>query len=148
MSSVFNGATAFNGNISTWDVSGVTNMNHMFRGAKNFNRDISSWNVSSLKFMGNMFNGAIAFNQNLSSWNVSGVTYMGDSFLGVTDFSAANYDKLLDGWSKLLSLQSNVSFGAPPTYYCNVTARDILVNTFSWTISGDTEGTTEQCTTP
>ena len=67
------GGPTFNGDISSWDVSSVTNMQSMFLGAKDFNRDISSWDVSSVTNMQGMFNGAIDFNQNLSSWCVSGI---------------------------------------------------------------------------
>ena len=38
----------FNGNISAWDVSNVTNMNSMFYRCKRFNGDISKWNVSKV----------------------------------------------------------------------------------------------------
>ena len=121
-------------------------MPSMFLNATVFNGNISTWDTSSLKFLFGAFNGAIAFNQDLSSWNVSSATFLPDMFLGATNFSAANYDKLLATWSQQ-NIQSNVSFGAPPTYYCNVTARNVFVNTFGWTISGDTgEGTAEQCT--
>jgi surface protein len=37
---------AFNGDISEWDVSSVTNMGNV-RGATEFNGDISEWDVSS-----------------------------------------------------------------------------------------------------
>jgi len=40
---MFNDST-FNGDISKWDVSHVTNMNGMFRWSK-FNGDISKWVV-------------------------------------------------------------------------------------------------------
>lgn len=38
----------FNGDISKWDVSNVTDMGHMFCFAKNFNRDISKWDTSKV----------------------------------------------------------------------------------------------------
>ena len=37
MNGMFEGATAFNQNISSWDVSKVTNMESMFEGATDFN---------------------------------------------------------------------------------------------------------------
>ncbi len=58
MSSMFEGATAFNQPPSSWNVSKVTNMSHMFYFASNFNQDLSSWNTSSLRIKTNMFTGS------------------------------------------------------------------------------------------
>jgi surface protein len=106
MGSMFLGATAFNQNISGWDVtrvnnmfkmftgatafntplnwgiktSNVTNMAGMFTNASIFNQDISTWNVANVTNMSNMFYNADAFNINISSWNVSNVTNMSGMF--------------------------------------------------------------------
>ncbi|MDG1314351.1 MAG: BspA family leucine-rich repeat surface protein, partial [Flavobacteriaceae bacterium] len=65
--------SSFNQDISSWDVSNVTNMNRMFLGATDFNQDISSWDVSKVTDMEFMFRYATAFNQDLSFWDVFGV---------------------------------------------------------------------------
>ena len=62
------------------DLTGVTNMGGMFAGASAFQSDLSQWNVSSVTNMGGMFQGASAFQSDLSQWNVSSVTYMGCMF--------------------------------------------------------------------
>jgi surface protein len=41
----------------------------MFEGAAAFNRDISSWNIAKVTNMDSMFNGASSFNQDLCSWS-------------------------------------------------------------------------------
>ena len=64
------------GDISSWDVSNVTNMAYMFTGCVNFNQDISSWDVSEVTDMSYMFYECVNFNQNISSWNVSKVKDM------------------------------------------------------------------------
>ena len=38
----------FNQDISSWDVSNVTNMGWMFSGNNQFNQDLSSWDVSKV----------------------------------------------------------------------------------------------------
>ena len=66
----------FNGNISGWDVSNVTNMYGMFYSCKKFNQDISNWDVSNVSDMAFMFNGCESFNQDISDWDVSNVIDM------------------------------------------------------------------------
>ena len=73
--------SSFNGDISGWDTSAVTDMGAMFNLAYAFNQDISQWDTSKVTDMLGMFNGASAFNQdhqrmaNLQrdgyGWNVS-----------------------------------------------------------------------------
>ncbi len=66
-----NDLAAFNGDISKWDVSNVTEMNGMFENSK-FNGDISKWDVSSVTDMGGMFSNS-CFNGDitLSAWDGS-----------------------------------------------------------------------------
>ena len=40
---MFNGASSFNGDLSSWDISNVINMNYMFWGATSFNQDLCAW---------------------------------------------------------------------------------------------------------
>ncbi len=87
MRSMFSGATAFNGDLSNWDVSMVNNMRSMFAGATDFNGNIGDWNVSKVTNMRTMFVIATAFNQNLSKWDVSMVTDMQSMFNSATDFN-------------------------------------------------------------
>ena len=43
------------GLIENWDTSNVTNMSYMFDGATTFNWDISSWDISSIMDMSGIF---------------------------------------------------------------------------------------------
>ncbi len=84
---IFSAHTDFNGDISGWETSNVTDMKAMFRGLTKFNGDISYWNVSKVTNMLGMFNEASSFNQDIGSWNVSAVKNMGHMFWGATNFN-------------------------------------------------------------
>ena len=84
----------FNGDISKWDVSSVSNMQAMFSGAAAFNQPLNSWNVSSVNDMSFMFSGTAAFNQPLNNWNVSSVENMRYMFAHATAFN-----QNISGWA-------------------------------------------------
>jgi surface protein len=60
--------------LATTCTSDVTDMTDMFNGATAFNQDIGSWDVSSVTTMLGMFDHASPFNQDLSGWCVSLIT--------------------------------------------------------------------------
>ena len=93
MSGLFKG-TDFNGNISKWNVSNVTNMRYMFTESKTFNKDISKWDVLKVKDMGYMFYKCESFNQDISDWNVSNVTNM-EGMFGV----CKSFNKNISNWN-------------------------------------------------
>ena len=67
---------AFNGDLNNWDVSNVTTMECMFMGACGANPSISKWDVSNVKDMYQMFAWNQKFDGDISQWNVSNVTNM------------------------------------------------------------------------
>ena len=72
--------TNFNGDISKWDVSNVTNMRAMFSVCEAFDQNISGWDVSNVTNMNRMFWGCNKFNQDISGWDVSNVKKMNNIF--------------------------------------------------------------------
>jgi surface protein len=85
--SMFYDAELFNGDISKWDVSRVTDMSGMFYEAKSFNGDISKWRVSRVNNVREMFQRAEPFNGDISKWDVARVTNMDSMFHDVKLFN-------------------------------------------------------------
>ena len=93
MNTLFQNKGSFNSDISNWNVSNVSTMIGMLRGAVNFNQDISSWNVSKVTTFGATFHNADSFNTDISSWDVSSATNMNNMFQETNNF---NQD--ISGW--------------------------------------------------
>ena len=87
MEGMFRGTRSFNQDLGNWDVTSVTNMQGMFDNASKFNQDISNWDVSNVTNISGMFFNAFDFNQDISNWNVSSVTSMGGMFSGASTFN-------------------------------------------------------------
>ena len=90
---MFNKCEKFNCDISNWDVSNVKDMMSMFHECKKFNGYLSNWNVSNVENMYCMFEGCKQFNCDLSKWDVSNVENIGDMF-----YMCENFNQNLDGW--------------------------------------------------
>ena len=96
MRGTFYRASDFNGDISKWTVSSVTDMSVMFSNAEQFNGYISNWDVSKVATMHQMFALAAKFNQDISKWDVSRVTDMTSMFHQASAFSQT----LCGAWSR------------------------------------------------
>jgi len=70
--------STFNGDMSQWDTSHVTDMRYAFQNSS-YNRDISSWDTSSVETMKYSFSGS-KFNKPIENWDVSNVTNMEGMF--------------------------------------------------------------------
>jgi surface protein len=81
------GNFVFNQDLSYWDTSNVTDMSSMFRDCYVFNSDLSNWETVNVSVMWSMFEFALDFNSDISLWNVSNVTGMSSMFLGADSFN-------------------------------------------------------------
>jgi hypothetical protein len=91
-------------------------------------------NLINVNIMFVMLLNATIANINMRSWDVSGIINM-DRIFQNTNLSVENLTACYENWSQL-NLQQNVSFGAGTTRYLpsGQEGRDILVNTYNWTI--------------
>ena len=110
--------TYFNGDISNWDVSNVTNMRRMFFYCKEFNKDISLWDVSNVTNMSGMFKYCEAFNQDISNWDVSNVTDMSAMFRECKAFNQdiSNWDISNVKYMYNIFLDCNINYKYKPKF--------------------------------
>ena len=71
---MFQGANAFNGDVSKWNIARVTDMGFIFYQAESFNGDVSKSNTADVTSMGLMFTQATSFKGDVSKWNTAQVT--------------------------------------------------------------------------
>ncbi len=140
MSGMF-GETSFNQDLSSWETGNVTDMSFMFFDAKSFNQDVSSWDIRNVTNAREMFSGASSFNQSLSKFDISKLTDVRGMIVG-TAMSSGNYDETLLGWSTLdaqeTQIPENLELIPGELKYCaGEAARNELINTYGWTITGD-----------
>jgi len=110
MASMFFASSAFNRNISSWNVIKVNNFGGMFQNTNSFNNGYASgianqlpWNTSSCTTMSSMFSGATAFNSNLGTgttpWDVSKVTTFANMFNGASNFNNGDDAAPINNWN-------------------------------------------------
>ncbi len=132
---MFRGCTAFNGEVSNWDVSHVQVMGSVFRDCPLFDQDLSAWDVSNVTDFSAMFQNDVSFNQNIGGWDISNVTDMTNMFLGAT-LSTTNYDSLLIGWYNLPMVPTFIHFHGGNSQCCaGQYAWNALTEDNSWTIN-------------
>jgi hypothetical protein len=138
MENSFRNAEQFNENITSWDISNVTRIDGMFFDCLTFNQPIGSWNIGNVTTISNMFRrNNFSFDQSLAGWDITSVATAADIFKD-TGLSTSNYDATLIGWAaQSITIAVSINFGNSQ-YTLGGTAeaaRDILVNTYVWTIT-------------
>ena len=125
MSSIFRNSE-FNGDISTWNVSNVTNMRYMFWAAINFNQPLN-FDTSNVTNMNSMFYEAISFNQPLN-FNTSKVTNMEAMF-----YEAKKFNQDIGNWDVSNVIDMSYIFANTKTFNQNISSwiLDNIKSTYS-----------------
>jgi surface protein len=154
---MFDGAWLFNSDISGWNTSKLINIASMFRNTLTFNQPIQNWDVSLISAMQNTFFNSPVFNQDLGNWvlrtNVLMTQMLNVSNSTIGENFQEAYSRTLIGWANNIYSRGGVvtgrSLGANNRRYNStnyvsgeqfnnaVDARDYLVTTLGWTITGD-----------
>jgi hypothetical protein len=112
----------------------------MFNNAGSFNQPLNNWNVLNVDYFNYMFYNASSFNQSLGNW-VLPYSYSLDlsHMLSFCGMDCANYSATLIGWSTP-NVSEAVGLGAYGLHYGTnaQSARNHLINTKNWNITGDT----------
>lgn len=147
---MFNGATSFNQDISSWTITNITQnsgTSDVFKNAKVFNNGkpagvnsgALTWDTSQVKTVAGMFDGAEAFNQSLGLLNVEKVTFGGgNNLLLQSNLSRRNYDQTLAGFAGQNILSIGTVNNRPLKYCLSEVHRSTLISK-GWNIVGDSK---------
>ncbi|MBW8241226.1 BspA family leucine-rich repeat surface protein [Muricauda oceani] len=141
---MFAGATAFNGDLSLWNVENVTDMGAMFSGATTFNGDLSDWDTKNITNMSYMFSKAEAFDQDLGGWKIGSIEDMSNMFDN-SGMSKENLNATIIGWNSYVDANNgpiDISVGIDNLTVCGaaaLSAGDNLMLNYNWEFTGTAE---------
>jgi len=124
--------------VSALDIPNLSicqNFSFMFSGARKVNPNVLNWDLTFATNMSLMLNVANLANPNARNWNIINVTNM-DKIFYDSNLSVENLTACYENWSQL-TLQMDVPFSAGTTKYnsSGQAGRDILINTYNWSIT-------------
>ena len=131
MQLMFDNAKSFNGDLSKWDVSRVTNMHYMFEYAISFHGDLSKWDVSSVTTMASMFYHASSFKGGISKWDVSSVTDMHYMFRKASAFA----ETLCGMWVTATAITYRMFEGSYGRFCTTTTSNTTFIETLTLTLA-------------
>jgi len=104
----------FQGDVSLWDVSHVTDFSGLFHDS-GFHGDISKWNPKTATNMSMMFDHAERFDSDISRWDMRRVASMHNMFDNV-GLSPTHVTAIIEGWAT--NLPHDVTLSSNTLYYC------------------------------
>ena len=104
----------FQGDVSLWDVSHVTDFSGLFHDS-GFHGDISKWNPKTATNMSMMFDHAEWFDSDISRWDMRRVTSIHNMFDNV-GLSPTHVTAIIEGWAT--NLPHDVTLSSNTLYYC------------------------------
>ena len=151
-SQMFRNATSFNSPLTGWNLQLVSNISFMFSGATSFNQDISGLDFRNVQNAAFALNGASAFDQDLGQLNFTNKLAAMNGMLDNSGLSKQNYDKTLIGWYNrsraIFGGLTDITLGSTNLTYCLAEEeRQLLIDTYNWSIGGDSEGCSPFVTT-
>ena len=132
----FRACVKFNSTFSTWNTSKVTDFFEFCSQCTQFNSSVAGINTNKATTLASMFPHCPSFNQDLSHFLIANMTSAANMLVN-TGFGTANYDLLLVSWEGQVEKTSVPFHAGGATYSAGApaTARGVLVNTSSWTIT-------------
>lgn len=87
MTSAFRACSSLNMDMSSWDMSKVSNFNNMFRDCSTFNGSVDGWDTANATSFFSLFFNCAAFDRPLGSWNTANVISFNSLFSGCGEFN-------------------------------------------------------------
>ncbi|MBQ9876785.1 MAG: BspA family leucine-rich repeat surface protein [Campylobacter sp.] len=94
MKAIFKGVDLKNIDLSSWDISNVSDLSMAFMGAKNI-KGIEEWETKSLENMDKIFKDCKDFNANLSNWRTERLKSINSAFENASEFNGAVLNDLI-----------------------------------------------------
>lgn len=135
LANAFEGASLLTYNATDLpNLTNTTSLAAMFKGASAFNGNVSGWNVSNVSDFSEMFYNATSFNQSLSGWDIQNAANMDGMLVNTTAMSRTNYDNTYTAWANLTSPPTDVYIG--DAKYCSSEGNiNTLIDTYNWSFN-------------
>jgi surface protein len=124
-------ASAFDEDLSNWDVSNATSTQNMFEGSA-IDQNFSTWNTSAVKLMNSMFSDTKFFQgKGLSKWDTRSVTDMSFMFSNAIslreDISSWNVSSVKSTWG-MFQFASSFNHDLSPWTLRGLVSMDLMFN--------------------